>query len=50
VVWFDGATAGRIVLAVRHDVLDRLPWHVLLPGLVSAWKASTHLRTRASAR
>jgi hypothetical protein len=50
VVWFDGDAAGRIVLAVRHDVLDRLPWHVLLPGLVSAWKASTRLRTRASAR
>lgn len=50
VVWFDGGAAGRIVLAVRRDVLDRLPWHVLLPGLVSAWKASTHLRTRLSAR
>ncbi|WP_158851561.1 hypothetical protein [Saccharothrix deserti] len=44
VVWFDGGTSGRIVLAVRRDVLARLPWHVLLPGLVSAWNASTHLR------
>lgn len=46
VVWFDGGTSGRIVLAVRRDVLARLPWHVLLPGLVSAWSASTHLRLR----
>jgi hypothetical protein len=46
VVWFDGGAVGRIVLAVRRDVLARLPWHVLLPGLVSAWTASTHLRTR----
>jgi hypothetical protein len=46
VVWFDGGASGRIVLAVRRDVLARLPWHVLLPGLVSAWSVSTHLRTR----
>ncbi|MEU4742083.1 hypothetical protein AB0G02_16700 [Actinosynnema sp. NPDC023658] len=46
VVWFDGGAAGRIVLAVRRDVLALLPWHVLLPGLVSAWNASTHLRVR----
>lgn len=44
VVWLDGGAEGRIVLAVRRDVLARLPWHVLLPGLVSAWKASTALR------
>ncbi|GAB3009370.1 hypothetical protein GCM10027184_79220 [Saccharothrix stipae] len=46
VVWFDGGAVGRIVLAVRRDVLVALPWHVLLPGLVSAWSASTHLRVR----
>ncbi|MCE6994789.1 hypothetical protein LZG04_08210 [Saccharothrix sp. S26] len=46
VVWFDGGASGRIVLAVRRDVLLRLPWHVLLPGLVSAWSASAHLRAR----
>ncbi|KOX16828.1 hypothetical protein ADK67_39685 [Saccharothrix sp. NRRL B-16348] len=45
VVWLDGGASGRIVLTVRRDVLARLPWHVLLPGLVSAWSASTHLRT-----
>ena len=46
VVWFDGGASGRIVLTVRRDVLARLPWRVLLPGLVSAWSASTHLRSR----
>ncbi|MFI9010636.1 hypothetical protein ACIGNX_25710 [Actinosynnema sp. NPDC053489] len=46
VVWLDSGASGRIVLSVRCDVLDRLPWHVLLPGLVSAWSASTHLRPR----
>ena len=46
VVWLDGGASGRIVLTVRRDVLARLPWHVLLPGLVSAWSASTHLRAR----
>ncbi|WP_447003232.1 hypothetical protein ACRAKI_26555 [Saccharothrix isguenensis] len=46
VVWFDGGAVGRLVLAVRRDVLAVLPWHVLLPGLVSAWTASTHLRAR----
>lgn len=46
VVWFDGGAAGRLVLAVRSDVLTALPWHVLLPGLVSAWTASAHLRAR----
>ena len=46
VVWFDGGASGRIVLALRRDVLARLPWRVLLPGLVSAWSASAHLRTR----
>lgn len=46
VVWFDGGAVGRIALAVRHDVLARLPWHVLLPGLVSAWKASPQRRPR----
>ncbi|PSL52979.1 hypothetical protein B0I31_11070 [Saccharothrix carnea] len=49
VVWFDGGVAGRLVLAVRRDVLVRLPWHVLLPGLVSAWSVSTHLRARRAA-
>ncbi|QQQ74542.1 hypothetical protein IOD16_25730 [Saccharothrix sp. 6-C] len=46
VLWLDGGASGRIVLTVRLDVLARLPWHVLLPGLVSAWSASTHLRAR----
>ncbi|MEU4767087.1 hypothetical protein AB0H12_27910 [Actinosynnema sp. NPDC023794] len=49
VVWLDGGASGRIVLTVRRDVLARLPWHVLLPGLVSAWSASTHLRARRTA-
>lgn len=40
------ALAGRLVPAVRSDVLTALPWHVLLPGLVSAWTASAHLRAR----
>ena len=46
VLWLDGGASGRIVLTVRRDVLARLPWRVLLPGLVSAWSASTHLRAR----
>ncbi|MFD1149998.1 hypothetical protein [Saccharothrix hoggarensis] len=39
VVWFDGGPVARVALVVRHDVLVRLPWQVLLPALVSAWKA-----------
>ncbi|GGP62950.1 hypothetical protein [Saccharothrix coeruleofusca] len=38
-IWLDaGEESGRLVLVARRDVLAELPWHVLLPELVSEWK------------
>ncbi|MBB5959167.1 hypothetical protein FHS29_005787 [Saccharothrix tamanrassetensis] len=38
-VWLDADDEGRLVLLARQEVLAELPWHVLLPELVAAWKA-----------
>lgn len=37
-VWLDAADEGRLVLLALPEVLAALPWHVLLPELVAAWK------------
>ncbi|MEU4806051.1 hypothetical protein [Actinosynnema sp. NPDC023587] len=49
-VWLDAGEEGRLVLLARHEVLAVLPWHVLLPELVAAWKAFAEPRIPVQAR
>ncbi|MEV0679581.1 hypothetical protein AB0I60_23955 [Actinosynnema sp. NPDC050436] len=49
-VWLDAGEEGRLVLLARHEVLDALPWHVLLPELVAAWKTFAEPRIPVQAR
>lgn len=49
-VWLDAGDEGRLVLLARPEVLAVLPWHVLLPELVAAWKAFAEPRIPVQAR
>lgn len=49
-VWLDAGDEGRLVLLAREEVLAVLPWHVLLPELVAAWKAFAEPRIPVQAR
>jgi hypothetical protein len=44
-VWLDAGAeeSGRLVLVIQPDALAAVPWHVLLPDLVSAWTSSTEV-------
>ena len=41
VVWFDagGARPGRLLVIAHHLVVDGVSWRVLVPDLMSAWRA-----------
>ncbi|GAA1351409.1 hypothetical protein GCM10009660_49150 [Catellatospora bangladeshensis] len=49
-VWLDAEDEGRLVLLARDEVLAELPWHVLLPELVAAWKAHAPVRIPVQTR